>query len=263
MHKRVVVVAVLAVVTSALTVVGADPAAAAEICVTTTVDEVDALDGVTSLREAIDLANAAAGSTTISLGIPGPIVLDECLGAEDDTNVGGDLDVTTAVPVFLDLGVEVLDQLCGNERILHLTNSAGDLTIHGGSLTGGTGPAPGGGAVLTLGDLHISGSTVAANGTAGHAALDVEPGGNLTLTGATVRNNSGDGVGLSFGGSVTIADSAVFDNLGAGVNLTDGHLDISGSTFHSNGGYGARTTGQGSGSMTVTDPRSPTTASPA
>lgn len=180
-------------------------------------------------------------------------MLDECLGAEDDTNVGRDLDVTTSQPVTLVLGAEVIDQTCGNERILHVTTNVGDLTIQGGSLTGGTGQFPGGGSVLTTGDLHVDGSTVTANGTAGNAAIDVDPGGNLTLLDATVTGNSGDGVGLTFGGSVTINDSNVSDNLGAGVNLTDGHLDISGSTFDSNGGYGARTTGQGSGSMKVTD----------
>ncbi len=147
-RTRVVIVGVLTLGVSSLAVVVAGPAAAAEVSVTTSVDVVDPLDGVTSLREAIDLANASAEPTTISLGVAGPIVLDECLGAEDDTNIGGDLDITTGQPVILDLGVEVLDQLCGNERLVHLTEITGDLTILGGSLTGGTGQFPGGGAVL-------------------------------------------------------------------------------------------------------------------
>jgi len=247
-------VGILAVAVSGLGVAAAGPAAAADISVTTSVDVVDPVDGLTSLREAVDLANAAAGPSTISLAVPGPIVLDECLGAEDDTNVGGDLDVTTAQPVTLVLGVQVLDQTCGNERLVHLTTTSGDLTIQGGSLTGGTGPFPGGGAVLTDGDLRIEGSTVIANGSVGNAAIDVDDSsGSLTLVDSSVTGNSSDGVGLSFNGTVTITDSNVSDNLGAGVNLTDGVLNISGSTFHSNGGYGARTTGGGAGSMTVTD----------
>lgn len=73
------------------------------------------------------------------------------------------------------------------------------------------------------------------------------------LDGATVTANSTDGVGLTFGGSVTIADATITDNAGAGVSLTDGSLNVSGSTVTGNGSYGLRTTGQGTGSMSVVD----------
>lgn len=251
--RAVSIAAVSAVVAGGLSLLAATPAAAADLSVTTAEDMVNPADGLLSLREAVDQANAAATPSTITLGVPGPIVLDECLADEDDDNVGGDLDVTTAQPVAIVLGAAVLDQLCGNERLVQLLNTAGSLSIQGGSLTGGTGQFPGGAAVLTAGALTVQGATVIANGAAGSAAVDVDPGGSLLLVGSTVTGNSGDGVGLTFGGSVDIVDSDVSDNLGAGVNLTDGQLDISGSAFHSNGSYGARTTGQGSGSMTVTD----------
>src|SRR5690606_19568553 len=71
------------------------PAYAATVTVDTTDDTV-AADGATSLREAIDLANAAGSDTTIELQAGATYEFDLCGGATEEDNASGDLDYTAS-----------------------------------------------------------------------------------------------------------------------------------------------------------------------
>src|SRR5690349_10624863 len=70
------------------------------INVTTGNDVVNGADGVTSLREAINLANLVGGNAVIQLSASA--TLSKCDGpGDEDGNVGGDLDYSGAGPLTI------------------------------------------------------------------------------------------------------------------------------------------------------------------
>ncbi|GAA1608400.1 right-handed parallel beta-helix repeat-containing protein [Catellatospora bangladeshensis] len=239
----------LLLVIPALVVLPAAPALAATVTVTTTADVVNGGDGLVSLREAVDAANAAAGPTTIELAA-GAYTLSLC--ADDDTNAGGDLDVTTAQPVTVDGGGATVTQTCANERLLHTLDTAGTVIVQDVTLTGGEGP---GAAAQYAGDLDVVDSTVSGNDAGGGAVLNSEDGisgASLDLTGSTLGPNTGTGIRVSFG-TVHVTDSVIWQHTLRGVGLIDGALTVTGSTVTQNGTGGLSTTGQGSGLFALTD----------
>ncbi len=96
------------------------------------------LDGAeNSLRSVITRANAST-ATSIRIEIaPGTYELRSC-GA-DDTNRGGDLDITTDKPVTLVAQAPhvIIRQLCPGERVLD-DHGAGLLTLSNVTLMGGS-----------------------------------------------------------------------------------------------------------------------------
>jgi len=227
------------------------PAYAATVTVDTTDDTV-APDGATSLREAIDLANAAGSDTTIELQAGATYELDLCGGATEDANASGDLDYTAGDALTINGNGAVIEQTCSGERVFHNTDGTATVTLVNLTLTGGEGQ---GAAVSYAGDLVLNGVTVMDNDAGASAVLDSEPGitgASLTLTGSTVGPNVGNGIRISFG-SVTITGSTITQNTERGVGLVDGALSIADSVFENNGSDGARTTGQGSGLLTFTN----------
>ena len=244
---RRIVLSCLTLIAASLVV--ATPARAAEITVTTTNDVVNGADGFTSLREAINTANAALDPTTVTLAAAATYGLNLC--ADDDTNAGGDLDSTSSQPLTIDGNGSTIDQNCAGERVLDTTDSAGSLTLQELMLTGGD--YFDGAALKHDGDATLTNFTATGNnGSTGRVLASPTGGAILNLTDSNIHDNTGTGVALSLG-TVHITDSTITNNTGRGVGLVDGALTVSGSTISDNGGDGVRTTGQGSGLFTMTD----------
>lgn len=245
------VVAVAALVAAGL-VAAVQPAGAATIAVTTTADVVNGGDGVTSLREAFMASISSPGADTVQLEAAATYQLTACAsgalvdGATDDLTVEGN--------------GATIDQTCAGSRVITKTQSSGTLTLADLTLTGAgsAGPSLDGAAVLSAGHLVLEAVVVTGIpnddfGTAvevdnGPAVQDVE------VIGSTITGNGGRGVGnVAIGGGVRIDGSTITDNSGGGVDLTDGTpLVVHDSVVSGNGGYGVRTTGQGSTTLEVT-----------
>lgn len=229
----------------------------ATFTVTTTADVVDANDGVISLREAVTLANTAAGADTITFDASvftgdaaslirlklGEIVITDAVKIDGSTGTGvsitgdkNDDDVTLAGTDITDVKASfggtagaADDLLDDNSRIFNITSSIAETTLDGLTLTGGrtTADNAAGGAVSSLADLTIIDSTVSGNSTAGSGAA----GGGIfgvntvTLTNSTVGGNSTAGSDADGGGiwglTVTLTNSTVSGNSTAG-GIADG-----------------------------------------
>lgn len=158
-------------------VVGAVPAGAAVIDVTTTAD-----GGPGSLRDAFAQASVAVEPTEIVLAPGATYVLDDC--AE------GDLDHTGSQPLAITGGGATIRQTCAGERVVE---SGGDLrvvdtTITGGRLVGGLG----GGIEADTADVALVRSRVTDNEAgigAGVGAIRVD------LLDSTVDTNRAGSVG--------------------------------------------------------------------
>jgi hypothetical protein len=225
---------------------------AATVTVTIPGDVVNAADGQTSLREAVDTANAAGAATTIVLAAATTYTLSLC-GADDDTNAGGDLDYTAGHPLTVTGNGATITQTCADQRVFDATDATGSMTVTTATISGGEGEAA---AIRFAGDVILDAVVVADNDAATGAVLDNEPsqsGTALTLTNSVVGPNTGTGVGAS-NGTVTITDTKIVDNTGSGVDLVDGALTVAGSLVEGNDGdYGVRTTAQGEGLFPLTD----------
>ncbi|HMJ12044.1 MAG TPA: choice-of-anchor Q domain-containing protein [Polyangiaceae bacterium] len=151
------------------------------IQVTTTTD-----GGAGSLRAAIDAANrVASGAVRIELPA-GTYTLTRC--GTDDTNVGGDLDITTNAAVTLSgtgPGV-VIRQTCAGDRLLDARGS-GLLTVSGVTLSGGSGVVSGG-ALAAAADATLTASILEGNAAvrSGGGAFVA---GKLTLVDSRITNN--------------------------------------------------------------------------
>lgn len=236
-------------VLAAALLVPASPAQAATITVTTTADVVNGADGVTSLREAVSAANAAATPTTITLAAAASYGLTLC--GDNDTNASGDLDSTSAQPLTIEGNDSTIDQNCAGERVLDALDSDGSIALQAVTVTGGDDVD--GAALRHNGDAALTGSAATGNNAGtGRVLASSLGGGVLDLTDSSVSDNTGTGVGLSLG-TVHITGTTIEGNTGRGVGLTDGALTVTGSTISDNGGDGVRTTGQGSGLFTLTN----------
>ncbi|OWY59638.1 hypothetical protein B7486_73495, partial [cyanobacterium TDX16] len=161
------------VTSSAALVAGAAPASAGgpppppQTFVETTDDVVDPTDGLLSLREAVDEANADAIANQIVLQEDATYVLDECGGATDENdNVGGDLDHTAQELLWVLGNGATIEQTCSGERVLHDLNPDQPLFLEDLTVTGGRTAGSGGGVNLGGGG-QLDGVTVEGN-TSGH-----------------------------------------------------------------------------------------------
>ena len=246
----------------------------ATITVTTFVDSV-AVDAFTSLREAITLAEAA-GIDTITLSAATYYLSLGC-GGNDDTNAGGDLDITDASHLTITgpsptvRATITLDSGCTDERLIDV-RGLGGLTVQNVDLVGGQAPdataeqnGEHGGAIrsntasITLTNVDLEGNSA---GDAGSAGSNNTTGGNggavyttgsLTMSNVSAANNhAGDGYaesinsGESSGGNGGVV--AVLDGLGATVTITDSSFtnNRAGNGTDSSGTWGA---GGGSGGV--------------
>ena len=177
--------------------VSTSPAQAATITVTTTADVVNGADGLTSLREAVSTANAAATPTTITLAASASYGLNLC--GDNDTNASGDLDSTSAQPLTVDGNASTIDQNCAGERVLDALDSDGSIALQAVTLTGGD---------------DVDGAALRHNGDA--SLTDSTATGNNAGTGRVLASSLGGGV-------LDLTDSSISDNTGTGVGAVTGH----------------------------------------
>ncbi len=202
--------------------------------VTTTDDIVNANDGLTSLREALDYANSTPGADTITFG--GPVFTD----ANPDTITLqlGQLNVTDSVTISGTGATSLTIDGDNSSRVFYLYNGAAtlDITLSGMTITGGN-ASTGGGIVdfdenLTLVDSVVTGNT--SSGKGGGLWAD---GFNMTLTirRTEISNNTAgdDGGGIyveDTGGLLTIEDSTISGNQtsgdGGGIYFYDPDHDV-------------------------------------
>jgi CSLREA domain-containing protein len=180
--------------------------ASSNILVTTLADVVDATDGLTSLREAVALANSVAGAQTIRfadalaggttrLGAAGSIAI-----TGDLTIAGGPLGIT--IDINADGDTNTATQGGGTKRGFTVSGTGTDVLFSTATLTGGRAAADeGGGAVFggTGTTITFETSTLSGNQAPGTFGLGgaVYSQGAVTLRNSTVANN---GAGLAGGG---------------------------------------------------------------
>jgi CSLREA domain-containing protein len=214
------------------------------LVVTTTTDVVDPTDGFTSLREAINYANAHAGADTITfdptvfataktITLGGTqLTFSDTSGATTITGpaAGVTVDANNASRVFVVSS--------------SVTGSLSGLTITGGNANDGFGT---GGGVYNRGTLTLTNCTVSGNSAINEGG-GVYNRGLATLTNCTVSGNSandqGGGVSNSLYGTATLTNCTVSGNSaineGGGVSnegtatLTD--CTISGNSATNGGG---------------------------
>ena len=198
-----------------------------QIEVTTFADGADAnpADGVSqtsggqsTLRSAIQTANAVAGLNTIVLE-PGTYVLN-LAGADEDASATGDLDITRQLVI---LGNGATIQMTGNNDRVFDVLASGTLTLRDVTITGGMATA--GGGLRNSGSLSITSSTVSQN-SAGNGGAIASSGGSVELVNATITTNTAtNGAGLDISGGsvsllhVTITANAASNSAG-GLRLT-------------------------------------------
>ncbi|MEZ5209160.1 MAG: CSLREA domain-containing protein [Acidimicrobiales bacterium] len=232
-------------------------AAPTAITVTTTVDVLDDGDGLTSLREAVALANATPGDTeivlahaTYALSICGPG------GAGPAANDAGDLNLARAdalgpAVTIAGNGATVV-QTCTGVAHLHddRTTAGSSLTITDATFTGATDVLARGVSIETAATLTLDGVTIANNSAAppwhwdsddpGPAAVVATGGPALTVTSSTVTGTVFGGGILDHApsGSLTVQDAMITGNTGigtaGGIAALGRHLTIADTTVADN-----------------------------
>lgn len=231
--------------------------------VTSNADVSDANDGVLTLREAIALANATAGTDTIvfdaavfdggenslvrltqgELSSNGALIIDGSTAT--DVTITGDAegdDTLRTGTNLTDVKGSTADQLDDNTRVLA---AADDTTLQGLTITGGrtTATNADGGGVRVSGDLILRDSQIIGNSTTGTAS---------------------EGGGVKATGFVHVVDSSVSDNHTTGNSARGGGFHAVGdavilrSTLADNSttgqeGDGGAVRGDGAGGILVID----------
>ncbi|WP_146446537.1 right-handed parallel beta-helix repeat-containing protein, partial [Botrimarina colliarenosi] len=196
------------------------------------IDDGDPDNGVMTLREAINLANASPAVDTITFdaGVFGQGIL---LG-------GTELEITDTLTIA-GPGPELLriDAQQGS-RVINFSSASGDLTLEGLTVTGGQTAEHGGGILFSSnGALTLTSSTVSANSTTGDYGFGggIRTGtGSVSLTNSTVSGNSTTGPTASGGGISTVS---------GGVSLTSSTLSGNRTTGYTAPGGGISTTSGG------------------
>ncbi|MEM7315839.1 MAG: choice-of-anchor Q domain-containing protein, partial [Planctomycetota bacterium] len=197
-------------------------------------DDGDPNNGMTTLREAVNLANANDHHTLITFD-PSLSGQSIDLVASLEINKSVDIDGTA-----LDSDVTIDAQ--GFSRILYSnTTEETNLTIAGLTFTGGQTTGNGGAIFFdTLGTLTITDSTITGNEAVGNGG-GIYSRADMELTRSTVSNNRShaNGGGLFMRSHTqTIIDSTISDNVadldGGGTYSSSGRHDVTGSTISGN-----------------------------
>ncbi len=230
----------------------------AVVTVDTNQDVVDFTDGVTSLREAIFATNLVGGADEIQFdfGHDGPetivLTLGELAITDSLTITGPDADLLTIDASGND---PTPDENNGDgSRIFNIDDGSSatsiDVELVGLTLTGGDIEGSGG-AISTLENLSVTGSTISGNsaGLRGGGIWANSRYRTTTITESTISSNSAghDGGGIQAAGPMTIIDSTISsnkaDNNGGGI-LANADTTITGSMISENsageGGGGIR-----------------------
>ena len=221
----------------------------ANFTVTTLTDIVDAGDGLTSLREALALANGdpnTADTITFSAGLVGGtasgvddghlILTQGELVVAGDVTIDGDVNGDGKADITIDAN--------DASRVINIT--AGDVGLHSLVLTGGHVTTGGAGVFVAAGaSADILDSTITGNATDGSSNArggGIRNEGTTTLINSTVSNNYGANAGGIFnpGGTLSVINTTVSGNSSniyvGGIYSVSGHLDITSSTVSGNFG---------------------------
>ncbi len=227
-----------------------------------------------TLRDAVSAANGSAGADTITFApaITGTVTLAPTNGA---LVISGPLSIDGPGSSVLTVQANATTT---DFRVFDITDSAGDVTIEGLTITGGNIEGGDGGGIRfsSAGTLSIQNSVVTGNRANGGGGIRSEFDGTIEVIDSNVSNNEtiyfsgggistndgdviltrsivsgneafGSGAGIfSFGeGDVTISDSTVSDNsatgagyVGGGIYSGDGDVTITGSTVSGNASAG-------------------------
>jgi len=201
-----------------------DRAVPATITVTNNNDIV-AVDGTVSIREALDSINAGAAVNADVVPTGGPF------GTADEVNFAGGLSPISLAAGQLTISKSVLVSGPGSAlltiqntaaagttaRVFNITGATNNVTIAGLTVTGGNATSNGGGiasgALTVLNGVVVSGNKTTTDG--GGIAVS---GGSLTLNNSTVDGNKvttaneGGGIRVAGGQTITLNDSTVSNN---------------------------------------------------
>ena len=255
----------------ALDIGAAEAIDAASLIVTTANDAVDAFDGLTSLREAVALANSNSNVSNITFAAglagstirltQGELVLTEDATIDGDVNgdkradivITGDAngDDITATDSF---GNVVTDAIANrlindadNSRIFSISGAGTDALLTSLVMTGGVAPFAGGGGGIAVGGgttLTVEHSTIVGN-SADHGGGVENFSGTLTILNSSIKgnivNSSGGGIrsdtNLAGTQLTTVINTTISGNKangGAGVYNADGRTIVQNSTIAGN-----------------------------
>ncbi len=186
-------------------------------------DDGDPKNGITTLREAINLANTTAGDDTIAFG---GVFTDAT--PDTITLTSGQLSITDDITI-LGTGASQLT-VSGNNasRVFEISGIGKDVSIDGLAIVNGKTDIWGGGirinanTILSLTNSIVSGNTSNNLGGGIYNGL----GGNLSLTNSIVSDNTANysGGGISNQGNFTLINSTVSGNIassGGGITNSD------------------------------------------
>lgn len=221
------------------------------LVVTTTVDELNASNGKTSLREALNAANATSEEIDIVLGANQQYNLTLCpSGSDDDANRVGDLDHFGGGVLTISGNGSTIRQTCANARVfdqlgpalLNLTDmtvsgghaaaqpgggvfarGGGELQIKNDVFTGNVSEAAGG-AIASFGPTVITGSVISLNQSS-ELAGGIASIGAMVLVRSTVSGNTAPLIGgVAASAGLKMAYSTVQDNSIPNVDVQEGGL---------------------------------------
>lgn len=193
--------------------------------------------GNCTLREAIEEANALAGTDTINITATGTIFLESSLP-----------DLSTDI-IINGPGANQLAVSRSSEDLfrIFLVDTGATVTISGLTISNGTVFGLDGGGILNRGALTITSSALSGNSAAQDSGGASPVGGNgggiantgtLTISGSTLSGNTAgaDGGGIYNDGTLTIINSTLSGNsanFGGGI-FNDGNLTVVNSTLANN-----------------------------
>ena len=181
----------------------AGPSPPVPMLVVTTLADIQANDGVTSLREAVDAANRDGADSPITFAVSGTITLT---GGELTLVNDGKVSITGPAK-----GITISGD--SKSRVFNISNGA-DATFSGLNITGGNAGNANGGGILNNGALTLNGSTLFNN--AANSGGAIANGGTLTLANSTLAGNSaqnnGGGIFNSPTATMTSLNSTIVGN---------------------------------------------------
>ena len=214
--------------------------------------------GAGSLRDAIARANSLAGHDGINFSVAGTIGL-----------TSGELNVNDTLTLD---GPGITIDARQNSRVLRFSNSTGNLTLQGLTLTGGRIGDKGGGirfdsnGLLTLTTSTVSGNSTHGNFSDGGGIFSSS--GNVTVAQSTISGNRTDGInarggGIFVSGDLSVNNSTISGNRtiglssdGGGIFAISGDVTVASSTISGNRTERSNSYGGGiytSGDLTVTN----------
>lgn len=227
--------------------VSAAPLQATAIEVTTRADENDGspdplLGEGTSLREAIEAANQAAGDDTITFSpdVVGPMFLNTPLPAlsSNITIIGPGANVVSVERVASD------EEGRGGSDFRIFTVDVG-ATVNISGLTISNGKETSGGGILNSGMLTVTACAISGNNAGSGGGLFNQSGATLQVIDSTISSNpSGGGVGNS--GTLTVTNSTISGNTTSG---NGGGISSSGSSTVNNSTIAGNTAGGSGGGV--------------